>query len=220
MIDLSKYRIIDLSHEVVPGERKLDGSYVHGEAPGGRPVEVQEISALGARMHFIQSQTHVGTHAEAPYKYEEAGAAPGSMPIESYMGEAAACDFSHIKAGEAVTGDDFQGAGVRPGDITIAWGSVDTGGDKPHLSFEAIDWLIAAPIKALVIENLRYAPPGTPAGTSNGDARFLLAGIPIIDNPHGLAQIRKPRVFFLGLPVKMQRVTAAWTRAIALEELD
>ena len=134
MIDLSKYRIIDLSHEMVPGERRLDGSYLHGEAPGGRPVEVQEISALGARMHFIQSQTHVGTHSESPYKYEKDGAAPASVPLESYMGEAAACNLTHKKAGEPVTADDFQKAGVKPRDILIAWGDASTRPDMPHLS--------------------------------------------------------------------------------------
>ena len=37
MIDLSKYRIIDLSHEMVPGEQKIDGHYLHGE-PFFRPL--------------------------------------------------------------------------------------------------------------------------------------------------------------------------------------
>ena len=66
MIDLSKYRIIDLSHELVPGERKLDGRYLHGEPFYGRPVEVQEMMAYNARMHFIQSETHNGTHVSIP----------------------------------------------------------------------------------------------------------------------------------------------------------
>ncbi|SVD28933.1 uncharacterized protein METZ01_LOCUS381787, partial [marine metagenome] len=36
MIDLSRYRIIDLSHELLPGERKQDGVYLHGEPFYGR----------------------------------------------------------------------------------------------------------------------------------------------------------------------------------------
>ena len=39
MIDLSKYRIIDLSREMVPGESKTDGRYLHGDPrPGGAPI--------------------------------------------------------------------------------------------------------------------------------------------------------------------------------------
>ena len=30
MIDLSNYRTVDLSHEMVPGEQKIDGPYLHG----------------------------------------------------------------------------------------------------------------------------------------------------------------------------------------------
>ena len=131
MIDLSKYRIIDLSLEIVPGERRIDGRYLHGEPRWGRPLEVQEFIAYEARMHFIQGQTHCGTHAEGMYKYDENGPDMASMPLESYLGEAAACNFTHKKAGEAVTIDDFKKAGVKTGDIVLAWGSAETAEARP-----------------------------------------------------------------------------------------
>lgn len=218
MIDLSKYRIIDLSQEIVPGEQKIDGRYLHGEPLAGRPVEVQEFIALGARMHFIQGQTHIGTHAEAPYKYSDTGADFGSMPISTYLGEAVACGFTYKKAGEPITAADFRQASVRTGDIVLAWGNADTRDDPPYLSDEALDWLIETQIKLLGIEDIAYSPPGTPEGESAGDARLHLGGIPVVENLQGLAQIKRPRVFFIGLPIKMCRVTASWTRAIVLEE--
>jgi hypothetical protein len=49
MIDLNKYRVIDLSYELEPGERKLDGRYLHGRTSFDRPIEVQEFIAFGAR---------------------------------------------------------------------------------------------------------------------------------------------------------------------------
>ena len=48
MIDLSKYRIIDLSRELVPGELKLDGRYLHGDHQWGRQIELQEFKAFEA----------------------------------------------------------------------------------------------------------------------------------------------------------------------------
>jgi kynurenine formamidase len=171
-------------------------------------------------MHFIQGQTHTGTHVEAPYKYSETGLDVGSMPLESYLGEAAACDFSHKAAGQPITPEDFSRAGVRRADIVLAWGSAETADEPPYLTFEAVDWLIETRIKAIGIENLLHAPPGTPFGDGDADSKLLLAGIVFIDAPKGLDQIKKPRVFFIGLPVKLRRVTASWTRAIALEELD
>lgn len=218
MIDLSKYRIIDLSYELVPGERKIDGRYLHGKTFYDRPIEVQEFIAYGARMHFIQGQTHTGTHVECPYKYSETGADFGTMPLTLFMGEAAACNFTHKKAGEAITSEDFRHAGVKAGDIVLAWGSPETASNRPYITFEAIDWLIETKIKLLGIENLRYSPPGTPSGHGDSDYRLLMAGIPMVDALLGLGKITKPRVFFITLPVKLRRVTACWVRAIALEE--
>ena len=219
MMDLSKYRIIDLSVEIVPGERKVDGQYLHGEPAHGRPVEGQEFQAYGARMHFIQGQTHTGTHAEANYKYADTGTDLGAMPLASYLGEAAACNLSHKQAEEPVVPEDLRTAGVKRGDIVLAWGNSATE-PTPYLTDEAIEWLIEMRIKALAIENLAYCPPGTPYGQNFGDARLMRGGIAMIDAIKGLEQITKPRVFFIALPVRMRRVTAFWTRAIALEAID
>ena len=217
MIDLNKYRVIDLSYELVPGERKLDGRYLHGKTFFDRPLEAQEFIAFGARMHFIQGQTHTGTHVECPYKYSESGPDFVDMPLTSFMGEAVACDFTCKKAGEAITIEDFRQAGVRTGDIVLAWCSGETRHELPYITHEAIDWLIDIGIKLLAIENMRYSPPGTPPGQGDADCRLLLAGIPMVDAPLGLNQITQPRVFFIALPVKTRRVTACTVRAIALE---
>ena len=161
MIDLSKYRIIDLSSELVPGERKINGHYLHGESLGGRPIEVQEFIAYEARMHFIQSQTHVGTHVEAPYKYSETGTDTGSMPIECYMGEAVACNFTQREAGTPITVDDLRPAGIKTGDIVLVWGDSATADNPPYMTVEAMDWLIEIGIKLFGNENVAYSPPGT-----------------------------------------------------------
>lgn len=220
MIDLSKYRIIDLSYEMVPGEQKIDGRYLHGQTFYDRPIEVQEFEAYGARMHFIQGQTHTGTHVECPYKYDEEGPDFADMPLTTFMGEAVACDFSAKGGGEAITVQDFRRCNVQPDDIVLAWCSRETLDDLPYIVPEAIEWLIETGIKMLVIENMRYSPPGTPPGQGDADYRLLLAGIPMVDAPLGLDQITKPRVFFMALPAKLRRVTAWWTRAVALEPLD
>ena len=219
MIDLTKFRIIDLSAEVVPGERKIDGRYLHGEPRAGRLVEVQEFTAFDARMHFIQGQTHLATHVEAPYKYAEDGADMAGMPIESYIGEAVACNLTNKKPREAVTAEDFQHAAVKTGDIVLAWTACTDPDNLPYLDPAAVDWLIKTRIKLLAIENLDFGPPDAPRGTESPDAKLLLAGIPIVDDVVNLTQIIKPRVFFIALPLRMRRVTASWTRAIALEEI-
>ena len=222
MIDLSRYRIIDLSHELFPSEQKTDGRQRHGKPFGGeRPIDLQEFyhSEDGSRMHFIQSQTHNGTHVEASYKYAEDGADAAEMPIYTYIGEAAACNFTR-KQGAPVTPQDLAQAGVQSRDIVLAWGRPGGKADRPYLSLEAVDWLIETKVKAVGVQDLGLMPPGEPKeGTLAADAKLLLAGVGLIDAVTGLGQITSPRVFFIGLPVRMHKVTASWTRAIALEEI-
>ena len=220
MIDLSKYRIIDLSYELVPGERKVDGTYLPGEPfRYGRSVEVEEFISFNERMHFIHSQTHVGTHVEAPYKHDENGTDVGAMPVESYIGEAVVCDVTQIDQRE-VTPTHLREHGVKEGDIVLIRGAQRPRDERPYMSFDSIDWLLQTGIKAFGAENVTHTPPGTPFGRGAGDARFLLAGVPVLDALVGLDQITRPRVFFIGLPVKIRRVTASWARAIVLQEIS
>ena len=166
---------------------------------------------------------HILVHtSEAPYKYAEDGADFLRMPLQSYMGEAVACDFSHKKSGEVITAEDFASLGVKTGDIVLAWGSQEVFGNPPYMSVEATDWLIDTKIKCLGLGlgTILYSPPGTPVGQGDADCKFLHAGITMIDALVNLEQIRKRRIFFMALPVRMGRVTASWTRAIALEEID
>ena len=220
MIDLSKHRIIDLSQEVHPGEWKIDGRYLHGEAPTGRPVELREFFAFNARMHLLQGQTHTGTHVEGTYKYSDTGADMADMPLENYIGEAVVCDFSHNSDGAAIEAEDLKKAGVRQRDIVLGRSDDRPRERRPHLSRDAVSWLIEKKIKLLGLEFVRMSPPGTPLGKEDTDGRLLLAGIAMADTLKGLHQIRKPRVFFIALPVRVHRTTASWTRAIALEERD
>ena len=106
VIDLSNYRIVDLSYELVPGERRINGEYLPGEPWYGRSLELQEFFFSTARMHFLQAQTHLGTHYEAPCKYQDGPDVAGT-DLTSYLGEAVVCDFSAKAGGEAITGEDF-----------------------------------------------------------------------------------------------------------------
>jgi kynurenine formamidase len=220
VIDLSTFRIIDLSYELLPGERKTDGRYVHGEPLWGRPIELDEFFAYGARMHFLSGQTHGGTHVEAPYKYADDGTDVGAVPLESYIGEAVVCSFAHKAANAPISADELREAGVKQGDILLAWASAETSQQPPFFTVEAVDWLLETRIKMLGIENLRASPPDTPHGPGDADCRLLLGGVALLDAPLGLHRITKHRVFVIALPLKLRRATASWTRAIALEPVD
>jgi kynurenine formamidase len=141
------------------------------------------------------------------------------MKLESYLGEAAVCNFSDKKGGEAISAEDFRREGVRKGDIVLVRTSAELMGDLPHMTDEALDWLIDMEMKLLASGgNLFYGP--NREDHLAAERRLLENGIAMVDALYGLDQIEKKRVFFIGMPVKMRRVTAAWTRAVALEEID
>jgi len=220
IVDMKKYRIVDLSYELVPGERKINGEYIHGEPLWGRPIEVKEFTAYGARMHWVSGESHSGTHTEAPYKYFDSGKDVGSMPLESYMGEAAVCNFSEKKPLEPITPQDLEVAGVREGDIVLAYGPRKEASELPYLSDEAIQMLIEKKVKMIGLQNVLYCHPNRGIeGINENEAKLFSAGVVVTDGLTNLDQIRKPRVFYIGLPVKIRRLTAFWTRAIALEPL-
>ena len=112
---------------------------------------------------------------------------------------------------------------MRTGDIVLLRNTAELlSGKYPHLTVAAVDWLIATKVKMMgTAGGLLFGPPDPELRNHVAAERKLLAaGIPTADALFGLEQVRKKRVFFIALPVKLRRVTASWTRAIALEELD
>ena len=215
MIDLSNYRIVDLSYELVPGERHINGEYLPGEPWYGRSLELQEFFFSTARMHFLQAQTHLGTHCEAPYKYQDGPDVAGTDQ-SSYLGEAVVCDFSAKAGGEAITGADFAQAGVQRGDLVLVRTGKDLGDARPVMTVEAVDWLMGQEMRLLGSGgNVLYGPDLE--GHLAAERRMLASGIPLIDGLYRLDQLRQNRVFFMALPLRIKRVSASWTRASALE---
>ena len=218
MINIDDYRVIDLSQGIIPGELKTNGNYLFGTVNNNRPLEIREFKAWNARMHKIEGQTHMGTHVECPRKYDEEGQDFGIIPVTSFMGSAVACNFQNKKSGDRITSDDFRYCGVTTGDIVLAWGSSSVPEEQAYISDEAINWLMRIKIKMFGCENIGHADPGTPYGIGDSDHKLLQSGIIFIDGLQGLHKIKKKRVFFIALPVRISRITASWTRAVALEE--
>lgn len=66
MIDLSRYRIVDLSMPIRPGIWKVNGKYLHGDQV--RRLEARQFIYEPDKtlMHFVDTETHIGTHVEGP----------------------------------------------------------------------------------------------------------------------------------------------------------
>ena len=73
LIDLSKYRIIDLSVRLTPGVHSVNQEYVHGREL--RKLEIRQFiyKPDNTFMYWVDTETHIGTHVEAPAHYIEGG---------------------------------------------------------------------------------------------------------------------------------------------------
>ena len=218
MIDLKKHRIIDLSQELYPGIYKLNGEYIH-PLHSNRRLELHQFiyQPDGMLMHWVNTESHIGTHVEGPSHHPKKKKTLSELPLETYIGEAVVLNFTHLKQkngkGQPITVFDLEK--VKKDDIVLMW-SPYAGAEVPYLSLDAIDWLQEKGIKMLGVQGVEIEPPGSLAGHEN----LLLKGeIPIIECLVNLNKLKKERVFFIGLPLKIAGLDSSWIRAVALEEL-
>jgi len=206
---LSNYRLIDLSEDVRPGLLGRDGQYRWGNQV--RRMELREFVALGThRMHFVETETHVGTHVELPVHIYDDGKSSAEMPLEAFWGEAIVLKFGDLRARDGqpplITPDHL--ADVRPRDIVLMY-HPRGGADTPALSPEAVRLLAELPIKMIGEQNVAMG--------QDLHEELLRRDIPIIERLAHLDEVRKPRVFFVCLPLRIHHLDSSWIRAVAFE---
>ncbi|KPV63094.1 MAG: Kynurenine formamidase [Candidatus Bathyarchaeota archaeon BA1] len=216
MIDLKKYRIMDLSEEITPGELKVDGTYVHGSET--RRLEAHQFIYEPDKtfMHWVDTETHVGTHVECPSHYVQDGKDVSALPIDTFLGEASVLNVKYKKPGEPITPEDLEMSGVKRGDILLIR-SPYKGEERPYISSEAAEWMAKIGVKMLGVDNsIRIEQSHELMATHS----FLLKNdIPIVERLAHLEELKRDRLFFIGLPLRIKKLDSSWIRAIALEEL-
>ncbi|MBO3803401.1 MAG: cyclase family protein [Candidatus Brockarchaeota archaeon] len=212
-MDFSKYRVVDLSAEVVPGV--LSGErYVHGS--GRRRFELRRFvyAPDGTFMNWVETETHVGTHVECPSHYLEGGKDVSSLPLVTFMGEAVVVDAKRKRA-EPINPVDLESEGVREGDILLMF-SGRSGEDRPFIGTETAKWLVETRVKMVGVDD----SIAVEAKGSMATHEYLLGNdIPIIEGLCNLEELRRKRVLFIALPLRVRGLDSSWVRAVALEEL-
>jgi len=87
MIDLKNYKVVDLSKAIRPGILKINGEYIHGDQV--RRLELREFVYQYDKciMHWIDTETHIGTHVEGPSHYPSGNKLVSELPLDTFMGE-------------------------------------------------------------------------------------------------------------------------------------
>ena len=218
MFDLRNYIIIDLSSEIRPGLLKVNGKYLHGNQT--RRFELRQFVYAPDKMlmNWVETETHIGTHVELPAHFTPEGKSSSEMPIKSFLGEAIVLDYTYLKPkegrGQPILPSHL--VKVKKDDIVLMWSSYNRD-EQPYISPEASECLAQKPVKMVGVQNIRVeAPDGSIATHVN----LLKNEIPLIEGLVNMEQIRKERLFYIGLPLKVTGMDSSWTRAIALEPRD
>jgi len=241
MINLNNRKIVDLTAEIVSRVTRLDGSIDEGtrdvyNMPWIVEESVNEID--GTIEHLVGSNVgtvaewsiggvsgHMGTHIQLGVGHNDnwAGLPDGMLgiwevPLSTYYGEACVCRLDHLK-GQPILPEHLEN--VREGDIVLLT-SCWSGDDQPWLEGDTAWWLA----EEKKIKMLGVAVPGVSWETKqqdpepeNAPTHRAMTGnnIPIVYPLANVQELKQDRVFFLSLPLNVERMEGTWVRAIAIE---
>ena len=214
-IDLTKYRIVDLSYEVVPG------------ASEDRPFDAVRgrLADDCFKYDVSRTHTHVGTHVELPAHYWEDGADVVAFPPEAFMGRGILFKIDATLEGPAITTEYCEqqlGGLIQAGDCVLCRNdnpATVTGNaeDLPHLTPDAASYLRGKQIKILGIDDKVRLSRNIPEGRKLHEI-LMGAGCNLVEFLDNLAELGRDEFYFMALPWKIQKMDSSWCRAIAIEE--
>jgi len=102
--------------------------------------------------------SHDGPHYDPPSHVIKGGKAADEAPLDKFFGKARLLDFRSKPRGEPLMKSDFDGAGIKPGEIVIAFVGYEAPTDPEafptyaYLSGEAAEYLAEIPVKAFACD--------------------------------------------------------------------
>jgi kynurenine formamidase len=199
----------------------------------------------GGSAERVELGTHVGTHVDAPYHYAptsggEPAKAVDEVPLEWFYGPGVLLDMTHKGAGEGITDDDVRAELDRiahelaPGEIVLvrtdASRHFHTPGyheRHPGLRRSATELIVRSGVKVIGIDAWGLDRPFSVMveEARAGDTAQLweshLFGEEMeycqIEKLTNLDALPGPTGFTVcAFPVKLERASGAWTRAVAI----
>jgi kynurenine formamidase len=215
-LDLTKYRMVDLSYEVTPNQ------------PGDRPLIMERgfLADRAFKYDITETHSHVGTHVESPAHFFEGGKDFTQFPLTNFFGRAVLAEVDDAKAVFEITPEHLEsdvGAILREGDILLFRNndrdSLAAGGEAlPYLTPAAAQWMADRRIKLLGVDNYVRLACDIESGRELHDI-LMREDICFVEWLDNLNQLRRKEFFFMALPWKVQVMDSSWARAVAIEEL-
>jgi arylformamidase len=223
-----KMRPIELSHHLYPGQEEYhllaETGMVDEFLPdyrGKRPPGQWYI------MTKVNMWSHVGTHMEAPFHYQEDGMDIADVPLQQVVGECLLIDFSDKGVAESISLAELQARcqGLGKGDILFVRTGLDhnyrteRSHDRPYFSEEAIRWLAQDVQIACLGVDCSGIEERTQPRQPNHKMLFD-HGIPLIEHLAHLDQIPVERFYVAAVPLRLHGVDASPLSVIAFVPED
>jgi len=203
---------------------------------------------IGLAADQVNSSTHSGTHVDAPWHYgPEVDGKPAKtidqVPLEWCYGDGVVLDMRHLEQGAGITEDDIKKAlkkinhTLKEGDIAIIqtgadkyWGTTKYLAAQSGLTMEATKYILDQGVRTIGIDGWGLDRPVkkmVEAYHKTGDQKELWPShfygrqkeYLQIEKMAQLDHLPGPTGFKVCcFPVKIERGSAGWTRAVAIVE--
>ncbi|NWF68278.1 MAG: arylformamidase [Chloroflexi bacterium] len=192
--------------------------------PGDRPFSYQQPLRIrqGASVNLttLTLSAHTGTHADAPYHFDDAGAFPAALPLERYLGPALVVSIARRSGGIVpadVAGHDLRGMQRV---LLHTWVSALADNvwpeDFPYPTLALIDWLAARGVLLLGVDMPSVDP--FESKTLDGHHRLHQHGMAHLESLC-LHEVPDGAYELIALPLKLAPACASPVRA-ALRTLE
>ena len=220
---LGKARIIDLSRKVIPGAV---------EGPQGAPPRRYEIKPFayppGETMHYIEMESHISTHLEAPshyvpVRYRRSAHDVSEMALSHFFGFAVLVDCHKLPARAQIDAALLEKRSIQENDIVLIGNSPHRGNDTVFMVKEGAEYLLSKKIKLLGFDNtIGIEDIRMPLDLKNYYTHDIMLSneIPVVEMLVNLDEIRKSRFLFFAFPPKMGGLESFPVRAVAIEDTE
>ena len=211
-------QVIDLSHSIEKGMTLF---------PGDPEPDIKNActhEADGCHVNQLVLGSHTGTHIDAPYHFDPAGAAIDSVPIQRFVGMGVKAALTGLKPETPMTTAMLSPAfeQLQPDDYLI----IHTGWDRcfhhrnqylqhPYLTPEAAQAAIEKKVSLIAIDALNVDP--TLQKIYPAHEILMKNGCLIVENLCGLHQVKATRGLYAFLPLKLKGADGSPLRAVFLQ---
>ena len=221
---LQNKRIVDLSHELLPGKEEYHINLKTHFTDDLYPNYVRDENVWYI-LQDVDMSSHCGTHVEFPYHHNRNGMDAAAFPIERLIGDCVLLDFRHKKANEAVTLEELKAIEdkIQKGDMLLfnfgcaKFYRTERSHERPYIVLAAIDWLIkekeitliGSDASGIEIKNV----PNQPVHQLLMDNE-----VPIIEFAAHLNELTTDRFTLFVLALRVQGMDSCPVRLVALED--